>query len=236
MVRRGPYSKSKENKILILDALADSPQGLGWKELHKRVEHEIKSPTTFSNLLKELRWEYEIEKVGIDEKYRILEASLYKANSALKGAISKYVNERSKKESDPEKMLEALSKSIGGLSVYCAIQQIKTSRDWTRIASDYVSNDNYLLAFLKRYIINSGLELKGVEPTYPRLRELWSEGVNLMKEDHVFEAKLAELEFLAYDLYPSRLREIINELSKLEYEPEEVAGLVRGFKSKSDKM
>jgi len=233
MAKTGPRSKSKENKILILDALADIPQGLGWTELHNLVKHEIKAPATFSKLLKELMWEYEIEKDGIDKKYRILEASLYKANSALTGSISKYVKERSKKESDPEKMLEALSKSIGGLSVYCAIQQIKTSRNWTRIASDYVSNDNYLLAFLKRYIIYSGLEeLKGVEPTYPIVRELMSEGVNLMKEDTVFEAKLAELEYLSYDLYPSRLKEIINELSKLEYEPEEVAWLVRGYKSK----
>ena len=215
----------------------DSPQGLGFNELHSLVEHEIKSDTTFSNLLKDLRWEYEIEKDGVDGKYRILEASLYKANSALTGAISKYVKERSKKESDPEKMLEALSKSIGGLSVYCAIQQIKTNRDWTRIASDYVSNVNYLLAFLRRYIVNSGLKLNGIEPTIPRVRKLMSEGVNLMKEDTVFKSILAELEFFADDLYPSRLKEIINELNKLEYEPEEVLEeLMRGYKPKSDKM
>ena len=236
MVRTGPYSQSKKNKKMILDVIAENPQGLGFTDLHNKLT-EIKSKNTLSKLLKELRWEYEIEKDGMDGKYRMLEASLYKANSALTGAISKYVKERSKKESDPEKLLEALSKSIGGLSVYCAIQQIKTNRNWTRIASDYVSKDNYLLAFLKRYIIYSGLELKGVEPTYPFVRKLMSKGVNLMKEDIVFEEKLAELEFLSDDLYPSRLREIINELSKLEYEPEElIEVLMQVYKSKRNKM
>lgn len=230
MDRKARTPRQLKNRETILQILEENNTGLGFNELHDRLKIHIGSKSTLSKLLKELRWEREIEQDGIDKKYRIVEASLYKSSSALKGAVSKYVRERSKKERDAKKMLEALSKSIGGLSVYCAIQQIKTNRNWTRIASDYVSNDNYLLAFLKRYIIDSGLELKGVEPTSRILRELWSEGVNLMKEDIVFEEKLAELEFLADDLYPSRLREIIIELDKLEYEPEEVAELMRAYK------
>ncbi len=230
MNRKARTPRQLKNREMILQTLEENNAGLGFNELHDKIKLHIGSKSTLSKLLKELRWEREIEQDGIDEKYRILEASLYKSSSSLTGAVSKYVRERSKKESDPEKMLEALSKSIGGLSVYCAIQQIKTNREWTKIASDYVSKDNYLLAFLRRYIIDSGLELKGVEPAIPLVRELMSGGVDLMKEDTIFEAKLAELEFLADDLYPSRLREIINELSKLEYEPEEVAELVRGYK------
>ena len=221
---------------MILQILEENNAGLGFNEIYDVLKFDIGSRSTLSKLFKELIWEREIEKDELDGKYRIVDASLYKASSALTGAVSKYVKERSKKEVDPKKMLEALSKSIGGLSVHCALQEIKTNREWTKIASDYVSKDNYLLAVLRLYIINSGLKSKGIKPTIPIVRELMSAGVNLMNEDIVFEEELGELEFLADDLYPSRLREIINELSKLEYEPKEVPEvLMRPYKPQSNK-
>jgi len=224
MSKRGAPSKSVENKETILQILDDKEwQGLTFTELHNKIKDDIGSKSTLSKLLKELIIDNEIEKAE-DEKYRILESSLYNAREFLTWGISKYVNEYSEDGMDSSKMLEALFKSIGFLSLYCAIKEIKTRRKWTEISSKYVSRENYLLAYVRRYTIYSGLELKGEKidlDVIPVVRKLMNKEVNLMEEDAVFREKIIELEYLLDDLCPRKLREFIDELSKLEQYQEE---------------
>ncbi|GAI14760.1 unnamed protein product, partial [marine sediment metagenome] len=220
MSKRGPLSKSRENKETILQILDKDWQGLTFTELHNKIKDEIGSKSTLSKLLKELIIDNEVEKAE-NEKYRILESSLYNARAFLTFGISKYVNEYSKDGMEPDKMLEYLFKSIGFLSLYCAVQEIKTHRMWTEIPSKYVSRDNYLLAYLRRYIVYKGLESKGEELDFhimPIVRKaIGSRETNLM-EDNEFKAKILELESLVNKLCPKKLREYIDELRNVEYD------------------
>ena len=203
------------NRELILQTIDDSSNGLGFNELHDMLKIHIGSKSTLSKLLKDLRYEHEIEKSNKDGKYRILDSSLFEAEAYLTSMTRIYVDEYSDKGRNPEKMIEAFINSIGVLSLYCAIEEIKTHRKWTKIASDYVSKINYLLAYLRRDIIYSGLELKNIKPTIPIVRELMSsKDVNLM-EDSEFEARIVQLEEILREMCPPKYMELIDELKKI---------------------
>lgn len=147
--KRGPYSKDRERFPLILAILKKHLHGIGLNELHRILR--INKGTLIGDLNK-LKISHEVEQDSVTEKYRVSSTSLYLAEFELTSKINEEIKKESSNESDSKKMIESLIKWTGILSIYCALKQIETNREWTIISSGYISKDNYLLAFLKRYI------------------------------------------------------------------------------------
>jgi hypothetical protein len=175
-VTRGPDPRNEERQELILHTLKKHGS-IGFNKLHEILRIEIGSKETLSKELISLIKKREIKK-DENEKYSLLGSSLFNAQFELMSTINEYINKESDNGMNGKKLIDLLTKWSGILSMYCAIKQIETGREWTRISSGYATHDNGTLAFLKRYIIYKAINPKDLD----ELRISWSSELNENKE------------------------------------------------------
>lgn len=166
--KRGPSPRDEERQELILHTL--KKQGsLGFSEIHKILKIEIGSKETLSKELSGLIHKHEIQKDESTGKYTLLGSSLFNAQFDLTSKINEQIRKNSDGERNPEQIIEELIKWSGVLSLFCALKEINTNRDWTKISANYMSKDNYLKAFLKKYVINNS-----IDPNVSEVFKIWN--------------------------------------------------------------
>ncbi|MGD0803533.1 MAG: hypothetical protein ABSA11_05605 [Candidatus Bathyarchaeia archaeon] len=206
-IKRGPDPRDEERQELIFHTLKNHVS-LGFNELHRALKIEIGSKETLSKELDALIKKHEVEKDIDSKKYKVSSLSLFNAEFELTSKINEEIKKESMNESNSKKLLESLIKWMGILSMYCALKQIETGREWTSISSRYATNENGLLAPLKRHIINQSLNPKDIN----ELRSLFSD--LSMSKDAI--KKIKELERELGDSYPTEIGHLDLALQDLE--------------------
>jgi hypothetical protein len=205
LVKRGPIPKNAERQKLILKTLKRQ-ESTGLNQLHIKLKNEIPSKDTLYKDLQDLIKEKEVEQDS-ERKYKISGLSLFEIELELQSIIREEIIKSSYNETNPVELINSLVKWSGIIAVLCALNEIETTRNWTKISSNYVSYEGYLIANLKRYIIKSAIpddvrpEDMGPE-VIRNVLNLWSSDLTeeTKTKDRTFELNITKAKNRIYKL------------------------------------